>query len=227
TPATPVPGQPAPAPRRPVRRLGVALAALAATVWLATGGTQLAVAYGGLDTIDAEHTGRTYLVVHPPGGEALPPATLKALSAAGAAVAVDTAQAAADPAEVRRLAGAGLTLVNAGYGPPYETGIVTGRSSLDAGATALRSATGAASDFFLSSRHLDALDLGLAAFHHEHLVVPDARIACGSPTTPELKPGQIVLLECGKAQPADLADTLKRLLTSHRPPRLGALITLS
>jgi UDP-N-acetylglucosamine:LPS N-acetylglucosamine transferase len=217
-----------PTPRRPIRRLGVAVAALTATAWLATAGTQLAVAYGGFDTIDADRTGRTYLVVHPPRGERLDDATLHALSAAHAAVSIDAAQAAADPGEVRRLAGAGLTLVNAGYGPPYETGIVTRRDSIGAGANALRAATGAAAEFFLSSRDLDALDLGLAALHHEHLVVPDARIACGSGSTaPRVKPGQVVLVECGKARPADLAATLHRLLTAHRLPRLGALTTLS
>lgn len=212
---------------RPGRRLGVALAALTATAWLSTAGTQLAVAYGGFDAVDAEHTGRAYLVVHPPHGEHLDDATLHALSAVKAAVSIDTAEAAADPGEVRRFAAAGLTLVNAGYGPPYQTGIVTRRDSVEAGAGALRSATGAASAFFLSSRDVDALDLGLAAYHHEHLVVPDLRIACGSAATPQLKPGQIVLVECGSADPAGLTTTLNRLLTSHRPPRLGALTTLS
>ncbi|MFD7908047.1 glycosyltransferase [Kitasatospora sp. NPDC059747] len=218
----------APAPRRPVRKLGLAAAALAATAWLATGGTQLAVAYGGFDTVDPDHTGRAYLVVHPPHNGRLDDATLRTLVAEKAAVSIDAAEAAADPGEVRRLASAGLTVVNAGYGPPYATGIVTRRDSVEAGATALRAATGAAARFFLSGTDLDALDLGLAAYHHEHVVVPDARIACGSSTTPAVRPGQVVLVECGDAHPADLSATLRRLATTpHRLPRLGALTTLS
>ncbi|MET8628368.1 glycosyltransferase [Kitasatospora sp. NPDC004669] len=217
----------APAPRRPIRRLGLVAAAFAATGWLATGGTQLAVTYGGFDTIDADHTGRTYLVVHPPHGERIDDATLRTLAAEKAAMSIDAAEAAADPGEVRRLASAGLTLVNAGYGPPYATGLVTRRDSLEAGATALHADTGAATRFFLSGPDLDALDLGLAAYHHEHLVVPDTRIACGSSTPPEVKPGQVVLVECGSARPADLSATLHRLLTPRQLPRLGALTTLS
>ncbi|MEU4120317.1 glycosyltransferase [Kitasatospora sp. NPDC028055] len=238
--ATPAPGResaPAstPTPRRvgrrpglrPGRRVGLVVAALSATAWLSTAGAQLAVAYGGFDAVDASRTGRAFLVVHPPHGGHLDDATLRALSAVQAAVSVDTDEAAADPAEVRRFAAAGLTLVNAGYGPPYQSGIVTRRNSVDAGADALRSATGAGSSFFLSSRDVDALDLGLAAYHREHLVVPDLRIACGSAVTPQLRPGQIVLVECGSADPAGLTTTMNRLLTSHRPPHLGALTTLS
>ncbi|MFE3502475.1 glycosyltransferase [Kitasatospora sp. NPDC059160] len=226
--SAPTPRRPDRSPdRRPGRRVGLAVAALSATAWLSTAGTQLAVAYGGFDAVDAGRTGRAFLVVHPPHGGHLDDATLRALSAVQAAVSVDTDEAAADPAEVRRFAAAGLTLVNAGYGPPYQSGIVTRRDSVEAGADALRSATGAGSSFFLSSRDVDALDLGLAAYHREHLVVPDLRIACGSAVTPQLRPGQIVLVECGSADPARLTTTMNRLLTSHRPPRLGALNSLS
>ncbi|MEV7597198.1 glycosyltransferase [Kitasatospora sp. NPDC089797] len=217
----------APVPRRPRRRLGIAVAALAATAWLTTGGTQLAVAYGGLDAVDASRTDRTFLVVHPPRGERLDDATLRVLRAAKAAVSIDTTQATTDPGEVRRLADAGLTLVNAGYGPPYKTGLVSHRGSLDAGAAALRAATGSTAGFFLSSSHLDALDLGLAAYRHEHLVVPDARITCGASTAPQVKPGRIVLVECGNAHPADLTAALRGLFTARPLPRLGALATLS
>ncbi|MFJ8470906.1 glycosyltransferase [Kitasatospora sp. NPDC094011] len=240
TPAAPAPhhpvGHPARRPvrrpirrpvRRPVRRLGIAAAALTATAWLTTGGTQLAVAYGGLDAVDASRTDRTYLVVHPPSGERLDDATLRILRAAEAAVSIDATQAAADPGEVRRLAAAGLTLVNAGYGPPYGTGLVTRRGSLDAGAAALRTATGSTPGFYLSSRDVDALDLGLAAYHHEHLVVPDARISCTAATAPQVKPGQVVLVECGTARAADLTAALRGLLAPRPLPRLGALTTLS
>ncbi|WP_152626708.1 glycosyltransferase [Streptacidiphilus carbonis] len=208
--------------RRPRRKLAFTAAALAAATWLSTGGTELAVAYGGFDTLSTSRADRSFLVVHPPRGHRLDDATIRDLVAAHAAVAIDATQAAADPAEIRHLASAGLTLVNAGYGTPYATGILTRRGSLAAGADALHAATGKVPGYFLSSTDVDAVDLALAAYHREHLVVPTTRLACTTaPGSTAL--GQVILLECGTGQPAALDAALRRLLHTLSPGTLTAL----
>lgn len=221
------------APARPhaVRRrrlLPVAAVAMLLLALDATVGARLAVAHG-LQSIRPGGRDATYLVVHPGPELPLDATTIRLLVSAKAAVAVDEQLVRGRPEQVRAMAAAGLTLVNAGSGPPYETGIVGGRSVISRNAAAIDRLSGRHPAFYLSGPDIDAVDVGTVSYLREVIVRPTVALSCGSPPTvlPPLR-GRIVLVE-GAAQPGcDLALTLTRLRrqASDQTIRMGSLTEL-
>lgn len=227
TTAPAVPSAPVSQGRRRIRRRAAAAAVLATALWAGTGGMELAVAHGGFDAVKATGSRSAYLVVHLPAGARLGEATIRELVAAHAALAVDKAEAEADPAQVQRLGRAGLALVNAGDGPPYSSGVLARRGAVGEGAQALRRDTGSEPAFFLADEELDAVDVGLVRYHGERLVVPDAVLPCAA-GAPAPRPGRITLIECTGRRPADLAAALRGVLArTHPSTPLGTLTDLA
>ncbi len=203
-----------------------AAAAVVLVMLNATVGTRLAVAHG-LDSLRPGHRDAAFLVVHPSPAVPIDAATIRLLAGLHAGVAVDDALIRAQPEAVRTLAGAGLTLVNAGSGPPYQTGIVGGRKVIARNAAAIRRLTGRRPAFYLAGRDVDAVDVGTVSYLGEDIVQPGMRILGDGPP-PRLPRGKIVLVECATRPPCELTLTLTllRAQAADQPMRLGSLTEL-
>jgi hypothetical protein len=194
-------------------RLAAAAAVLLALMWMATDGTRLAVAHG-LDAVDAKRGPGLYLVLHPHG--ALDPSTIKILASLQVAVALDESFIVEQPDTVRRLAASGVVLVNAGYGPPYRTGVIRGRLSMQRAARAI-SQFGVRPRLFVSRSDVDAVDVGILRATHEVIMVPDQWSADGRVSV--ISAGQIVLAECSDGRDClRLATTLAGEASSAAAP---------
>ncbi|WP_250281588.1 MULTISPECIES: MGDG synthase family glycosyltransferase [unclassified Frankia] len=208
------------------RRVVVAVATAVVVGWNMTVGTQLAVAHG-FDAARPGGRGEVFVIVHPGPETSLDPAAVRLLQARQVAVAVDAPLLHHRPDLARTLAASGLTLVNAGGGPPYRTGIVGGRSAIRHTAAAVQRVGGRPLEFYLSNGDLDAVDLGTAAYLHETIVLPNQHVSGGS-LIPSLRQGEIVLVECAQRPDCGLATTLAGLdrQTAGQPMRVGSLAEL-
>ena len=169
----------------------VAAVAMVLVLLNATVGTRLAVAHG-FDSVRPGNRDASYLVVHPHSDSPLDAAAIRLLVTSNAGVAVDDTLARTRPEEVRALAAAGLTLINAGSGPPYETGIVSGRTVIGRNAAAIGRLSGSRPAFYLSGRDVDAIDVGTVFQLQEAIVQPDIVLTCGGPAptpTSSVSPG--------------------------------------
>ncbi len=202
-------GRRAAAGNRWARRAAVAVAALAIVGWNATVGTELAVAHG-LGSARPGGRSEVFVIVHPSPDTRLDPAAIRLLRSEQAAVAVDAQLVHRRPDLTQDLVASGLTLVNAGSGPPYQTGIVGGRSAIWHTAVAVQRLGGQPPGFFLSDGDLDAVDLGTVSYLHETIVVPSRHISGGTMIQP-LRRGEIVLVECAEQPDCGLEAALAGL----------------
>ncbi len=185
-----------------------AMATAAAVVigaWASTAGTEAAVA-GGLREARPARDGIT-LVVAPDSGP-VSGRLLRSIRDAGAVLAVDTSLVRRWPGSVAAADRYGITLANAGKGRPYRTGVVSGRTAVAYAASAIRSVTGRAPALLLSSEEVDAVDVGIATWEHERILVP-GNIARPARSVP-LHPGRILLVACAAHTSCDLAGRLRR-----------------
>lgn len=191
---------------RLMRHPAVAAALLVVLILgLGTFGTQYAVAKGlGVQRVDRSPD--AYVVVHPDPATRFDPATIRLLVASGASVAVDQALVAQQPDALKRLAAAGVPLVNAGSGPPYTTTLVHRPSAIDTNADKIGQMTGRAARFYLAGRAINALDLALIRSQHEKIIQAD--FVATSPTSVRVHPGRITLLECAAANGCNLDQLL-------------------
>ncbi|MCK9898364.1 hypothetical protein MXD60_27950 [Frankia sp. AgB32] len=216
-------GRGGPAWERWARRAAVAAVTAAVVGWNATIGTQIAVAHG-LDAARPGERREVSVIVHVSPQTRLDAATVLRLRDERAAVAIDTRFLDLRPDSARTLAGSGLTLVNAGGGQPYETGIVGGRSAIRRAAVRLRREGGRSPRYFLSDGDLDAVDLGIVTYLHEIVVRPSRSVDGGS-VMPPLQQGEIVLVECAQQPDCGLATTFAGLdrQTAGQEIRVGSL----
>lgn len=180
-------------PRRR-RRIGlVAAAVLACLLGLGSFGTQYAVAKG-LGTVHVSRSPDAYLVVHPNASTRFDANTLRLLVRSRASVAVDAAMLSQRPQEVRRLAAAGISLINAGTGPPYDPSLIGGVDAIGDDAGAIDRLTGRPVRFYLAGGDINAIEFGAIRMRHEKIVRPDS--VATTPGSLRLRPGTITLLEC-------------------------------
>ncbi len=198
-------------PRRLRRRLVATTAAVVAGLWLATAGTGAAVAHG-FRAARPSHADSTnvYLVVALPDDRATDPATLDSLVKAHAAVAVSQSMAERQPATVQAAAAAGLELVNAGPGRPYETGVVHNRRTLGHTAVDIHRLTGAYPRLLLSDGSLDAIDLMAASWYHERILIPDNAHESGADPD-SIRGGKVVLVSCYGQSSCRLGSLLDKI----------------
>lgn len=200
--------------RRPRRRLALIAASVVASLWLATVGMSLAVA-GGFQSIGpaSRRGGQVYVLVAVDSTRPMAQATIDKLAAAHGAAAVSTKVLHTQPQTVRALAKAGVTIVNAADGAPYQTGVFTGRASIGQVATGIAAVTGRSPRLMVSNGELDAIDVGIVAMHRERIVVPAATVHCGAAMGRGMK-GVILVESTGDC---DLDATLDELAAmAHR-----------
>ncbi|HEX4722695.1 MAG TPA: glycosyltransferase [Pseudonocardiaceae bacterium] len=196
---------------RRVRRLAWVAASVAWLLWVFTSGTSLAVAHGfravGETGIPAN---QVFFVVEVPADSPVSDQDIGSLSTMNAAVAVSVQTAADNPGVVRRMATAGLLMVNSAGGQPYETGWFAGRGAIGAGARAIDRLTTHRPKLMLSNGDLDAVDVSLAAIYGERIIIPKATLSCGSITKLPAR-GGIVLIRQDQRRPCDLDSMLAGL----------------
>lgn len=202
---------PAVRPRRLRRRLVAVTAAVVTGLWLATAGTGAAVAHG-FRAARPNHaeTANVYLVVALPDDRPTDPATLEALVKAHAAVAVSETMAEREPATVQAAYDAGLELVNAGPGRPYETGVVHNRRTLGHTAVAIHRLTGTYPRLMLSDGTLDAIDVMAASWYHERILIPDNAHESGADPD-SVRGGKVVLVSCYGKSSCDLDSLVNQI----------------
>ena len=143
---------------------------------------------------------------------------LKQLNA-GVAVSVNAAVANQDA--VRRISAAGLVLVNSAGGEPYETGVFTRRGTIGAGARLITQVTSHRPNLMLSNGDVDAIDVGMAAFYHERIVVPKHVLTCGQPLKVPAT-GGVVLVHSGNGADCALGSVLHQLAAQASAANLHA-----
>ncbi len=206
--------EPVLAARRHRRRLAIAAASTVAVLWLATVGVSLAVA-GGFQSIGpaSRRGGSVYVLVAVDSNKPMSPSTIEKLAAVHGAAAVSTTVLRTQPETVRALARAGVTIVNAADGAPYETGVFTGRASIGQVATGVAAVTGRSPRLMVSNGELDAIDVGIVAMHRERIIVPAATVHCGAAMGHGMK-GVVLVESIGDC---DLDATLDALTAmAHR-----------
>ncbi len=212
----------------PTRRLVRVASVAAICMWVCIAGPSLAVEYG----IDAVRPGRApasvFFIIEPSADRALTTGEVDVLAQSHIAVAVSDTLLHRQPDSLRAAVSAGVMLVNAGAGAPYETGLVAGRASLGSTASSIGRLTGTVPSLLLSNGDLDAIDLATAARHHERIVVPNLTLDCASPVDPP-RGGVIILLRSAIPSSCDLTQLLpgvrKRLSArSLRPASLREVI---
>jgi processive 1,2-diacylglycerol beta-glucosyltransferase len=215
--------------RRRVRRMAWVAASVAWLLWVFTSGTSLAVAHGfravGEVNIPAN---QVYFVVEAPADQAVSDQDITRLSKMNAAVAVSVVTAAQNPGVVRRMASAGLLLVNSAGGQPYETGWFAGRGAIGAGARAIDRLTTHRPNLMLSNGDLDAVDVSLAAIYGERIIIPKVTMSCGSITSLPAH-GGVVLIHQDRGRPCAIGPMLQRLnwQASHQNLHPSALRNLT
>jgi hypothetical protein len=138
-------------------------------------------------------------------------ADISSLSDMNAAVAVSVQTAANNPGVVRRMATAGLLMVNSAGGQPYETGWFAGRGAIGAGARAIGKLTTHRPSLMLSNGDLDAVDVSLAAIYGERIIIPKATISCGAAKAQLPAHGGIVLIRLEHGKPCAIGSMLAGL----------------
>jgi UDP-N-acetylglucosamine:LPS N-acetylglucosamine transferase len=204
----------APAKARPRRRrVAIAAASTVAALWLGTVGISLAVAGGLQSAGPASHRGgAVYILVAVDSTRPMSQGTIDKLAAAHGAAAVSTRVLSAQRDTVRALARAGVTIVNAADGAPYETGVFTGRASIGQVAAGIARVTGRSPRLMVSNGELDAIDVGIVAMHRERIIVPAATVHCGASMGRGMK--GVVLVE--STGDCDLDATLDALAAMAR-----------
>jgi processive 1,2-diacylglycerol beta-glucosyltransferase len=173
------------------RRLIAVAAVLAALMWMGTDGTRLAVAHG-LNSAEPARQQGVYIVVHPSAD--LDPQTITMMANLQVGAAIDAGLIQRQPDTVRRLLAGGVVLLNSGRGRPYHTGLISGRLAIRRTAEAIAHVDGHIPRLFVTGSDLDAIDLGVVAAIHERIIVPDEWSSDGA--VPELRPGDVAMLEC-------------------------------
>ena len=196
---------------RRVRRMAWMAASLAWLLWVFTSGTSIAVAHGfravGETGVPAN---QVYFVVEAPQQGSLSDADVSRLAGMNVAVAVSVKTASNNPAMVRKMATAGLLMVNSAGGQPYETGWIAGRSAIGAGARAISRLTTHRPKLMLSNGDLDAVDVSMAAMYGERIIIPKMTLSCGSITKLPAR-GGIVLIREIPGKPCAIAPLLAGL----------------
>jgi hypothetical protein len=169
----------------------------------------MAVAHGYRAVLPAATSDATYPVVELPADRPLAPDELRAMIDIHAAAAVSLAAAHQQPESVRSAAHAGLVIINAANGAPYQTGVITGRTVIGSALRAIRPLAGASPSLVLSNGDVDAVDVGMVAWYRERFLVPHATVSCDAPIPP-LRPGGVVLIEAPPAQRCGLEPLLTR-----------------
>ncbi|EWM15320.1 glycosyltransferase [Kutzneria sp. 744] len=201
--------------RRRRRRLALAAASTVAVLWLATVGVSLAVA-GGFQSIGpaSRRGGAVYVLVAVDSTKPMSKQTIHKLAVAHGAAAVSTTVLRTQPETVRALAKAGVTIVNAADGAPYETGVFTGRGSIGQVATGIAAVTGRSPRLMVSNGELDAVDLGIVAMHRERIIVPAATVHCGAAMGHGMR-GVILVESTGDCDLGATLDALAALAHRH------------
>ncbi|HEV3359745.1 MAG TPA: glycosyltransferase [Pseudonocardiaceae bacterium] len=195
------------------RRLAVWSTALLSLLWMCTFGTSMAVA-NGFRAVNptAAQVHSVFFVVDLPTDQTVTRQNIDALRQLHAALAVSVNAAVANQDAVRRASDAGLLLVNSAGGQPYETGIFTGRGTIGAGARLITQLTSHRPNLMLSNGDVDAIDVGMAAFYHERIVVPKHVLTCGLPLKLPAT-GGVVLVHSGTSANCALSSVLHQLAT--------------
>jgi hypothetical protein len=188
-----------PVARRRAWRFAAAGALAVAGAWLATGGTSAAVAHGFQSMRPAARG--IYLVVDLPADRPDGPGLLTHLATMHAALAVTHDLAVRQPGTVRAAARAGIRLLNAGSGRPYETGLVARRYAIGDTARLVRELTGRPPAALVSDGSLDSIDVATAAWVHERILVPNRVVGAGTPVA--VRPGQVLLVDFPAGHAAD------------------------
>lgn len=209
-------GEPVPVVRpRRRRRLAIAAASTVAALWLATVGVSLAVA-GGFQSVGpaSRRGGTVYVLVAVDSTKPMDPTTIEKLAEVHGAAAVSTKVLHTQPETVRALAEAGVTIVNAADGAPYETGVFTGRASIGQVATGVAAVTGRSPRLMVSNGELDAIDVGIVAMHRERIIVPAATVHCGAAMGHGMK-GVILVESTGDCDLDATLDALSAMAHRH------------
>ncbi len=193
------------------RRLAVWSTVVLSLLWMCTFGTSMAVAHG-FRAVDASpgQSGSVFFVVDLPADQKVTTQDIDELTDLHASVAVSVEAAIANQDAVRRMADAGLQLVNSAGGQPYETGVFTRRGSIGAGARLITQLTAHRPNLMLSNGDVDAIDVGMAAFYHERIIIPQHVLTCGAPLTLPAG-GGVVLVHSGNGANCALDGMLERL----------------
>ena len=210
-------GRAAPVARPATRHRRLAMAVAVAAVlsvggWTATSGTRLAVAHG-FDAADPDTRPGLYVIVHARG--ALADSALTELGRLNVAWAVDAANVRNSGGTVASAGRLHVAVLNAGSGPPYQTGLIRGRDVVVGTAHGISRLTGHAPRLFLSDGGVDAVDLGILLSLHERVVVPDVIVTAGAGRSVRLRSTEIVVIEC--ANSADCVDRVHDL-RAHTVP---------
>ncbi|QUQ70358.1 MGDG synthase family glycosyltransferase [Kutzneria sp. CA-103260] len=197
------------------RRLAIVAASTVAFLWLATVGVSLAVA-GGFQSVGpaSRRGGSVYVLVAMDSTKPMSRSTIEKLAAVHGAAAVSTKALRAQPATVRDLAKAGVTIVNAADGAPYETGVFTGRASIGQVAAGVAAVTGRSPRLMVSNGELDAIDVGIVAMHRERIIVPAATVHCGAAMGHGMK-GVILVESTGDCDLEATLDALSAMASRH------------
>ncbi|HEX9338953.1 MAG TPA: glycosyltransferase [Pseudonocardiaceae bacterium] len=215
--------------RRRIRRLAWVAASMAWLLWVFTSGTSIAVAHGFRAIGETGvPTNQVFFVVEVPADGPVSDQDITRLSTMHAAVAVSVTTATNNPGVVRRMANAGLLMVNSAGGQPYETGWFTGRGAIGAGARSIGRLAKHRPSLMLSNGDLDAVDVSMAAIYGEKFIIPKVTMSCGSITALPAH-GGIVLIRQDRGKPCALGPMLSGLnqQASRQKLRLAALRNLT
>jgi processive 1,2-diacylglycerol beta-glucosyltransferase len=187
------------------RRVVVVLCLLAASIWTSTAAARFAVAHG-FQTADTAHQRALFVVVHPSG--LLLPSELTGLERSHAALVVDASDLQRVGAGLAAAAHDRVTIVSAGAGPPYRTGLVSRRISMVSTARTVARITHHSPTLFLSRGDVDAVDITFLMRLSERILIPTFVVSTRG-SFPILDAGDVVLLQC--TTDADCGAGLRRI----------------
>ncbi|HEX4223131.1 MAG TPA: glycosyltransferase [Pseudonocardiaceae bacterium] len=198
-------------PHKVARRVAVWSTAALSLLWMCTFGTSMAVA-NGFRAVNpsAGQSHAVFFVVDLPADQKMTAQNIAQLKQLEAGVAISVPAAVANQDAVRKVSDAGLVLVNSAGGQPYETGVFTRRGSIGAGARLITQLTSRRPNLMLSNGDVDAIDVGMAAFYHERIVVPKHELTCGQPLKLPAT-GGVVLVHSGNGANCALGSVLHEL----------------
>lgn len=186
------------APARPrtavvtaTRRLASVATMVLTLLWVGVEVPAVAVAHGWWSVPPTPHT-QTTLVLVP--AQPITPATLAQLRTMHAAIALDASTAPHQAELLRAARSAHVTILNAGIGAPYQTGMFHGRSAIGAVVHAIRDADVPAPRLLLSNGDVDAIDMVTAAAYHERLVVLRTVVSCRQPPR-QVEAGGVIVVQ--------------------------------
>ena len=209
-------------PHKAARKFAVWATAVLSLLWMCTFGTSMAVANGfRAVTPPAGQAHAVFFVVDLPADQKVTEQNIIELKQLNAGVAVSVNAAVANQDAVRRISAAGLVLVNSAGGEPYETGVFTRRGTIGAGARLITQVTSHRPNLMLSNGDVDAIDVGMAAFYHERIVVPKHVLTCGQPLKVPAT-GGVVLVHSGNGADCALGSVLHQLAAQASAANLHA-----